>query len=359
MQGRAAGAAAAIVAALALPAAADAATKTVQAGPFGTAALERFSAAAGDANQYFRGTITIHRGDKVKWNINGFHSVTFVPKGDPLPGLIAPDTANPIAGSLDAANQPFWFNGQPNLAFNPLAAAPQGGASLDPDAITSSGLPGEEGPPPPYTLKFPKTGTFTYVCTVHPGMDAKVKVVKPGRPIPSAKKDRKAARKELAKALKKTEQLSAGQGTEDLQNAIQAGNDRAGGATVFKFFPAAATVKAGDTITLQMPPSSSEVHSFTFGPSNGENLYVDLLALGLVGEFFDPRGALPSEPPAAGVPTYTPALHGNGFWNSGLMDSDDASPLPPSTQVKFGAAGTFAYICVIHPFMRGEVTVTP
>ena len=141
-----------------------------------------------------------------------------------------------------------------------------------------------------------------------------------------SRKDRKAAKKELAKTLTKVKQLSAGQGTGDLQNAIQAGNDRAGGATVFKFFPASATVKAGDTITLQMPPSSSEVHSFTFGPSNDTDQYVDLLAQRLIGPAgFDPIGAYPSDPPVA---TYTPAMHGNGFWNSGLMDSDDASQLP-------------------------------
>ena len=358
MQGRAARVAATMLA-LAVPATADAATKTVEAGPFGEAVQEKFFVGAqGDANQYFRKKVTIHRGDKVKWNLNGFHSVTFIPEGDAPPALIVPVDGSPISGSLDAANQPFWFNGQPNLTFNPLAAAPQGGTKLDTGALTSSGLPLAEGPPAPYTLKFPKTGTYTYICTVHPGMDAKVKVVKPGRPIPSAKKDRKAARKEQAKALKKTQQLSAGQGTEDLQNAIQAGNDRAGGAAVFKFFPESATVKAGDTITLQMPPSSSEVHSFTFGPSDGEGLYVDLIAAQLLGPVLDPRGAFPSEPPPAGVPTYTQTLHGNGFWNTGLMDSDDASQPPQSTQVKFGAAGTFGYICIIHPFMRGSVTVT-
>ena len=355
MQGRAVGAAAATMVALAIPAAADAATKTVEAGPFGTAALEKFAAAAGDSNQYFRGTITIHRGDKVKWNINGFHSVTFVPKGDAPPGLITPDPANPVSGQNDAAGDAFFFNGQPSLNLNLAAATPQGDDTLDPAALTSSGLPLAPGAPPPYTLKFPKTGTYTYICTVHPGMDAKVKVVKPGRPIPSAKKDRKAAKKELRKALKKTEQLSAGQGTGDLQNAIQAGNDRAGGATVFKFFPASATVKAGDTITLQMPPSSSEVHSFTFGPA-GEGEYVDVIADTLLGEVFNPIGAYPSDPPVA---TYTPGMHGNGFFNTGLLDSDGATPNPESTQVKFGAAGTFSYICVIHPFMQGAVTVTP
>ena len=357
MQGRTIGAAAATMLALAVPAAAEAATKTVEAGPFGKAVQEKFfNGAQGDANQYFRRTVTIHRGDKVKWNINGFHSVTFAPEGEDPPGLITPDPANPVSGQNDAAGTPFFFNGQvPNLNLNLAAATPQGDpATHDPAALTSSGLP-LQGPIGPYTLKFPELGTYTYVCTVHPGMDAKVKVVKPGRPIPSAKKDRKAAKKEQRKALKKTQKLSAGQGTGDLQNAIQAGNDRAGGATVFKFFPANAAVKVGQTITLQMPPSSSEVHSFTFGPSNDKDLYVDQIATRLLGPVFDPIGSYPSDPP---VSTYLPTMHGNGFWNSGLLDSDDATPLPQNTQVKFGAAGEFAYLCLIHPFMKGKVTVT-
>jgi plastocyanin len=277
--------------------------------------------------------------------------VTFVPDGEAAPGLITPDPANPVSGQNDAAGNPFFFNGQPNLNLNPAAAFPQGDDTLDPGALTSSGLP-IAGPPEPYTLEFPETGTYSYICTVHPGMKAKVKVVRAGRPIPSAKKDRKAAKKERKKALRKAIKLSGGQGTGDLQNAIQAGNDRAGGATVFKFFPASANVKVGDTITLQMPPSSSEVHSFTFGPAD----YVTNIADTLLGPVFNPIGVYPSDPPVA---TYTPAIHGNGFWNSGLLDSDAASPLPASTQVKFGAAGTFSYICLIHPFMQATVTVTP
>jgi plastocyanin len=356
MHGRAGAIAAALAVALAAPAAADAATKTVSAGPF--AKGKQFEKAIGDANQYFRRTVTIHRGDKVKWTLNGFHSVTFVPAGADPPGLLAPDPSKPVAGVNDAAGAPFWFNGLPSVAFNPLAAFPQGGKTLDPGALTSSGLPLAQGRPKPYTLKFPKTGTFSYLCTVHPGMEGKVKVVGAGRAIPSARQDRKAAKRELAATLRTVRRLSAGQGLQGLQNTIQAGNDRRSGPTVFKFFPSPGTFKVGDTITLQMPPSTAEVHTFTFGP-NGKGEYVEQLATNLIGEQFDPRGVYPSEPPPAGVSTYLPTLHGNGFWNSGTLDGDPASPLPSSTQVKFGAPGTYSYICLIHPFMRGEVTVTP
>jgi plastocyanin len=343
---------------LALPATAGAATKTVQIGPFGAQAA-KFQAAFGDANQYFRRTVTIHKGDKVKWENNGFHTVTFQPAGEPPTSLVAPDPADPVAGVLDAAGAPFWFNGQPKVKLNLLAAAPQGGKTFDPSVLENSGLPPEDGPAPPYKLRFKRKGTFGYYCIVHPGMKGKVRVVGRGRRIPTVAKDKRVARREQKAALKRVKELSAGAGTETLSKAIQAGNDVAGGATVYKFFPASPSFKVGDTVTLQMPASTSETHTFTFGPTNGKDLYNDQLAAALVGASFDPRGVYPSDPPPAGVPSYNGANHGNGFFNSGFLDGDSASPLPASTQVKFSAAGTYSVICLIHPFMTSTVTVTP
>ncbi len=102
----------------------------------------------------------------------------------------------PIAGSSDEAGNPFWFNGQPTVGFNPLAGLPQGGKTFDPTVLENSGLP-LQGPPQPYKLKFKKKGTFGYLCIVHPGMAGKVRVVGSGRRIPSARKDKRAAAREL------------------------------------------------------------------------------------------------------------------------------------------------------------------
>ena len=126
MHGRIAGAAigAGVTLMLAAPAA-GAATRTVEVGPFGAAA-GKFEAATGD---------------KITWHMNGFHSVTFQPEGDPAPSLVAPDPAHPVAGINDADGKPFWFNGQPTLAVNPLAAFPQGNKTFNPGELTSSGLP--------------------------------------------------------------------------------------------------------------------------------------------------------------------------------------------------------------------------
>lgn len=353
---RSAGFALAVVS-LALPAAAGAATKTVQVGPYG-GSQKAFQDAAGDSNAFFRRVITIHKNDSVRWKNNGFHTVTFVPEGEPAPALLVPDASNPIAGSNDAAGKPFWFNGQPTLGFNLLAAMPQGGKTFDPTALQNSGLP-LEGPPPPYKLKFKQRGTFGYVCLVHPGMAGKVRVARSARRIPSARRDKRAAAREQTATLERVQRLSTGLGTEDLDKTIQAGNDRRSGATVFRFFPQNPTYKVGDTVTLQMPPASTEAHTFTFGPTNGKDAYNDVLAASFAGPAPDQQAIYPSESPPAGIPSYNGTNHGNGFLNSGILDDDDASPPPTSTKVTFSGPGTFTLICLIHPFMTGTVTVMP
>jgi plastocyanin len=351
MQGRVAAVALVLAVTLGVPAVAGAATKTVQAGPFGPSAKD-FQDALGDANQFFRRTVTIHKGDSVRWKINGFHNVAFVQGGVEAPALIVPDPANPVTGAVDAAGVPFWFNGQPNVGFNPEVALKQGGGTFDPDEFINSGLPLSEGPPPPYKLRFNQKGRFNYLCIVHPGMQGTVRVVGKNRPIPSRRKDKRAASRELARALGAVERLTTGSGL-TLTNTMQAGNDRTSGPTIYKFFPANPSFKVGDTVTLQMPPKSTEVHTFTLGPTD----YNTQLAESLLGPVLNPQGVYPSDP--VPTPDYTATHHGNGFYNSGFLDSNPDSVLPQSTPVRFTAAGTFQLICLIHPFMKSTITVTP
>jgi plastocyanin len=247
---------------------------------------------------------------------------------------------------------PFWFNGQPNISFNPDVALKQGGGTFDPDELMNSGLPLGEGPPPPYKLRFNQKGRFTYLCVVHPGMEGTVRVVGRNRRIPSRRKDKRAASRELARSLRAVERLTTGSGL-SLTKTIQAGNDRSSGPTIYKFFPANPSFKVGDTVTLQMPPQSTEIHTFTLGPTD----YNTQIAQGLEGQVLDPRAIYPSD--TAETPDYTGANHGNGFYNSGFLDSNPDSVLPQSTPVRFTAAGTFQLICLIHPFMKSTVTVTP
>ena len=71
----------------------------------------------------------------------------------------------------------------------------------------------------------------------------------------------------------------------------------------------------------------------------------------------DPRGVYPSEPPGSAAATLTPLLHGNGFWNSGVLDASSATPQPgEANSVTFGPPGKYDFYCLIHPFMKATVT---
>ena len=84
-----------------------------------------------------------------------------------------------------------------------------------------------------------------------------------------------------------------------------------------------------------------------------------MIAASFQGAAFDPRGVYPSEAPGS-IGALTPTFHGNGFWNSGVMDTSSATAaLPKSNAVTFSAPGTYTFYCMIHPFMKGTVTVTP
>ena len=353
---------------LAAPAAADAATVTVEAGPDGRALQKQFQSVFADANVFFNRAVTIHPGDRVSWQLNGLHTATFSPGKDKLPFVI-PDPANPVSGFLDAAGSPFWFNGQPRVIANPLAVTPQGPRTFRRNALVSSGLPPIQGKPKPYVVRFNRKGTFGYYCIVHPEMTGSVRVVGRKRAVLTPAQNRKAARRAMTAALARAKQRASGPDQASLGDVIQAGNDDRLGTAIFKYFPANKTVKAGSTVTMRMSPDSTEVHTFSFGPTNGKDQYLDQVGASLftpqpgpggqVTVVLEPRTFYPSEPPPAGVPAVTSTLHGNGFLNTGPLDLEAASPLPSSTQVRFPEVGTFKYICLIHPFMNGTVTVTP
>src|SRR5919112_2933456 len=115
--------AAGVLAALLLPAAADAATKPVFRGPPPKGQLEGVKGPAFDSS-FYPSRVTIAAGDKIKLTTLGFGDTIFVPKGQPTPSFAAPDPGNPVSGAKDAAGAPMWFNGQPALAPNPAVIMP-------------------------------------------------------------------------------------------------------------------------------------------------------------------------------------------------------------------------------------------
>lgn len=356
--------------ALALPCAAQAATKTVTMGPPGKNAGAFFGQnPPTDVNAFFPTSIAVRVGDTVSFTPVGFHTVHF-PKNGKFAPLVVPGTT-PVSGIVDAAGVPFWFNGQTAGGFNPaIFAANLFGKKTVAVSKTKEVISGptpdvpEGQTPKPFRVRFAKPGLYRYICDLHPGMKGSVRVVPRRAGVPSKAADAARVKKQVDSALTIAKGLAAA--TKPGANSVVVGPQGKSGVVVFGFVPGNLTVPAGTTVSFSMPNGSSEIHTATFGPG-AETFglptpfdaasYVGGVANGFQSQAGDPRADFPSDQPGAPV-VLSPALHGNGFWNSGVMDGFAASPPPGSGQVTFGTAGVFTYVCVVHPFMKGTITVT-
>lgn len=335
-------------------AAASAATQNVFVGtpPSAQGAMQKLGA---DANQFFPSTLTVRAGDTVKFTPVGFHNVDFPARGQ-TPAPFALPTGKKLASENDAAGAAFWFNGQDELGFNPILTTVNYGKSYTvPSAKrVSSGLP-LAPKPKPLSVKFTKAGVYTYFCDLHAGMKGTVRVVGKTKPAPTAAgigklvNSQVKADKTIAAALPKVTVPA---------DTVLMGNDKSN-VHLYAFLPGMLKVKPGTTVTFKMSAPSSEAHTATFGPGNPEKepkSYLGTLASSFEAPAFAGAAVYPSDVPSAPA-SYGPTLHGNGFWNSGVLDADSRSPLPSASTVRFDTPGTFTYYCLIHPFMKGQVVV--
>lgn len=342
--------------AVALPAAAQAKTKTVDMG-LPVKSQKTFQKHGSDVNDFFPHGVTIHVGDKVKFVPTGFHSVQIPPKAGRVAPFAAP-TGQTVSGAKDAAGTDFWFNGQPQLAFNPVLLPPGGFGKhfrYTGKKDIQSGLP-LAPKNKPMTVKFTKAGRYTYFCNLHPGMKGTVRVRPKGKAIPSAKADKRTLKRQLKRDLKIAKGLAL---TSVPAKTVDVGSAGPHGVEFYAMFPLKGlTVHVGDSVNFRITKGSYEAHTATFGPGNinDPSSYIGGLAASFQSPAFDPRAVYPSERPGTEA-AYTSLLHGNGFWNAGAMDRSNATPLASSNSVKFEQPGTYQFYCLIHPFMVGTVHV--
>ncbi len=104
------------------------------------------------------------------------------------------------------------------------------------------------------------------------------------------------------------------------------------------FLPTQLTIDEGDTVTWTFAP----VHTVSF--LSGGNP-PDLVTM-------TPDGLLLN--PAVAFPSGGPAYDGTGFVNSGVLPG---GPDATSFSLTFSKAGTYNYVCLLHPGMAGQVVV--
>ena len=342
---------------LALPAVSAARTKTVYAGgpaPFQNSMLKKYGAGV---DNFLVNTVTINAGDTVVWNgksrFGGFHTVDIPAKGGSDLPLFTP-SGGMVTGVNDFAGNPFWFNGKvPALGLNGALLSATGGTTYTGAKRIDSGLP-LSPKPVDFKVKFAKPGVYKYFCDVHPGMIGYVVVRKKGKEIPSARDDARTLAKAEAAYVKTAKKVVK---TTVTGNNVSVGASGPGGLEVFAMFPGKLTVKAGTTVTFAMSKLSREAHTATFGPfgPTGPGPYLTALSNSFSGPAPAPNAVYPSDPP--GTITLTSTSHGNGFANSGAMDRDSTTPLPASGKITFTQPGTYTFMCLIHPFMRGTIVV--
>ncbi len=229
------------------------------------------------------------------------------------------------------------------------ALSPQGGKVVDGSKVVSSGL-ALEGPPKPWKVKFPKAGTYTLRSVFHPAKSVKVTVKRSQKGVPSAKQDRRALARQVKAKTRLAKRLARFDGPSG--NTVLAGNDR-GSMVQFAFFPARKTVSVGDTVTFAMSKRTIEIHNVAFGPKP----YLDEHAKTFLGPTLNPFVVYRSDAPGTAV-QFDGADHGNGYFNTGVLDSERATPFPSKDSVTFTKAGTYAYYCAVHGNdMKGEIVV--
>ena len=349
-------AAATVGAVVAAPAVAQAKTVTVYTGPppKALAGLSKSFAAKynPDVNAFFPQKVTIHVGDTVSF-IRGMmpHTVDIPPVGgSDLPLLV---TGALAAGVKDAAGNPFWFDGKvPSLGLNPqlLPGGPMN-VSYDGTKRVESGFFLGNGPAPVFNVKFTKAGSYKVFCDIHYGMAGTVVVLPKSKPVPSAAQAKAALDRQVQADVKA---LKAAAKIKPAANTVSVGSAGPGGAELFAMFPSTLHVKVGTVVTFSMSRDTREVHTVTFG----SQAYLTTLAHGLLSDpLLTQQDLYPSDLPALGPIALSSTSHGNGFANLGGLDRDGSTPLPASGQIRFTAPGTYSYVCLIHPFMRGTIVV--
>ncbi|HUR23248.1 MAG TPA: plastocyanin/azurin family copper-binding protein [Acidimicrobiales bacterium] len=296
--------------------------------PAASAAVEQVNVQAGlndpqDNNiavlAFLPSSVTIAAGKSVEWRIPGPepHSITFTADGKP---------PAPADEKLFPPTPP---------------TGPYDGKSL----VNSGLAPLGPAPAAPFKVTFPKAGTFTYYCVIHPNMTGTVTVVDANGKVDTQAdvtgranseqarwlEEGRAAKKKLVDTPAVAEKAADGTTTYKLlMGATTPHTD------VLAFTPPPAQLKAGDKVTFVNTSEAPHTASFA-----GKTI-------------------LPADPTSAATENAAPGkspqtLNATDFFNTGVLPPNAGPPgsIPPEAVRSFTfvmpfTAGNYTFVCILH-----------
>jgi plastocyanin len=219
-------------------------------------------------------TLQVHRGDRVRWLLNGVHNVHF----HDAPTLFY---------------QPIDTNGETSILFNPEVMLPtiESGASYT-GGQTNSGLPLGPGSEPWFEVVMDvEPGTYVYWCDVHPGMTGVIEVVDDSVEISSPADALSAGFTDIGIMIRAgimlddtLQQQAQAQQTEPTEGGAQIAVGAAEGQTVTSnLYPAVVVIRPGESVTWTMvdspiaPPVGIRSEP---GPTQGDLYFFEMPADG-------------------------------------------------------------------------------
>jgi plastocyanin len=272
------------------------------------------------ANGFYPRQLTVHAGDTVTWQFDGFHNVTF------LSGATPPQFAIKDGDKMYA---------------NPKVFFPAGGNAYDGVGFHNSGTP-QGDKPFSYSLTFTKPGRYEYACTIHAGMAGVINVVRgPVAETPAAALERGRAEQaaSLTAATRAYESMKPERNGSNI--TVRLVGNHADRYSILRFTREPLVISVGTTVTWTVH-DPFEIHTVTF--TNGDKHL----------QFIIPEPQ-PNRPPklelnaAVLTPTNKTSYAGTGYVNSGLLfPAGNPAHLPSSFRLTFTKPGRYEYWCLVH-----------
>jgi plastocyanin len=212
--------------------------------------------------------------------------------------------------------------------------------------------------------KTTKPGTYGVMCMMHRSAGTGQITVVPGdQPVPTPDEVTAGGRQQLQRLVDVLKPVAAKADEATPDNAVAGAVDPdVVSGLVAKFGPATISIPVGGTVTWHV----NAFHTISFGAQESDVGSLVKAADGSI--HLNPKGNFPAgyqvpdaafafPPPDDGHPIVVDGgrWDGSGFRSTGLLAS--LPPAPVTVKQSFSKAGTYAYRCLFHPAMAGEIKV--